>query len=372
MRSRAPRDPAQHARAQRRRAGKTAASSSASASISATSSSRAATSTATASTSPPAWRHRRRRAASPCRARSTTRSAEARSAFEDLGEQALKNIAAAGSRVSRVRLATPQPRRPSAAGRRRTPTSRRSPCCRSQHERRSRAGVFRRRHHRGHHHRPLEAFRGCSSSPAIRSFAYKGRPSICSRSGASSACATCSRAACARPATASASTAQLIEPRPAATSGPSATTASSTEFCRAGRVSPETIVSTVRGPAGVKWRSKKRDGSRRRPCMPLFLSTRPVGHLYLVNTPEDSARGSRIFSRHAIELDPILYIRLCAWLVLGYAALLRGWLQVLSMPSMTRCRRDWEASENSQLISRSGDAFGSYVLLVRYPSLMVR
>ena len=58
---------------------------------------------------------------------------------------------------------------------------------------------------RGHHHRPGEGRRACSSSPATRASPTGARPSTSGRSGASWACATCSRAASARPASGCAS-----------------------------------------------------------------------------------------------------------------------------------------------------------------------
>ena len=155
---------ARDGRAQCRRRRRSGASSSASASISATSSSRTATSTATASTSPPAskrWPSRAGSASAPA-VHDQVRDKLA-SAFEDMGEQQVKNIARP-VRVYRV-LAAAQPH-PSATAPALARAAARQAVDRGaavpEHERRSRAGIFRRRHRRGHHHRPVADRAGCS------------------------------------------------------------------------------------------------------------------------------------------------------------------------------------------------------------------
>ena len=96
-------------------------------------------------------------------------------AFDDLGDQQVKNIAQA-IRVYRVQAETPAaqpvaalplPDKPSIAV-----------LAVPEHERRPGAGIFRRRHGRGDHHRAVAASAGCSSSPAIRPSPTRAKPSM--------------------------------------------------------------------------------------------------------------------------------------------------------------------------------------------------
>ena len=89
-------------------------------------------------------------------------------AFEDMGEQTLKNIERP-VRIYRVHLDTPAVR---AQGQkvgvaRRRKTINRCPAL-QQHERRSGTGIFQRWHHRGHHHRPVESVRIAGHRPQHR------------------------------------------------------------------------------------------------------------------------------------------------------------------------------------------------------------
>ena len=147
---------------------------------------------------------------SAARARSGRRPARD-VAFEDLGEQTVKNIAGP-MRVfrDRARAATPQHRAPAGAQRRRGDRGdRRQAVDRRaavrQHERRSGAGVLRRRPDRGHHHRAVALPRAARDLAQLGVRAQGqggqgagGRARIRRRIRGR-------RAACARPATGSAS-----------------------------------------------------------------------------------------------------------------------------------------------------------------------
>ena len=79
-------------------------------------------------------------------------------AFEDMGEQTLKNIERPGARLQYLARraaggSVPAPQHAGTAGE--GQTFNRRPAL-QQHEWRSRAGIFHRRHHRGHHHRSVE------------------------------------------------------------------------------------------------------------------------------------------------------------------------------------------------------------------------
>ena len=124
----------------------------------------------------PAGKPRRARRDLRLRLRRATRSATScRLAFDDLGDQQVKNIAQA-IRVYRV-----QARKVGGSTRRRAAAARQAVdrgVAVPEHERRPGAGIFRRRHGRGDHHRALAASAGCSSSPAIRPSPTRARPSM--------------------------------------------------------------------------------------------------------------------------------------------------------------------------------------------------
>ena len=99
-------------------------------------------------------------------------------AFDDLGEQQVKNIARP-VRVYRALAGSTSGRRlqtayGAAAARQAVDRGAAVP----EHERRPGAGIFRRRHGRGDHHRALAASAGCSSSPAIRASPTRAKRSM--------------------------------------------------------------------------------------------------------------------------------------------------------------------------------------------------
>ena len=87
----------------------------------------------------------------------------------------------------------------------RCPTGPRSRCCRSTTWAATRSRATSRTASSRTSPPPWRGSRACSSSPATRASPTGARPSTCGRSGASWACATCSRAASARPASGCAS-----------------------------------------------------------------------------------------------------------------------------------------------------------------------
>ena len=98
-------------------------------------------------------------------------------AFEDMGEQALKNIARPVRAYRVVTAAGSASMRASSGPRASRQAVDRGAAVR-QYERRSGAGIFRRRHGRGDHHRALAASAGSSSSPAIRASPTRARRSM--------------------------------------------------------------------------------------------------------------------------------------------------------------------------------------------------
>ena len=125
-------------------------------------------------------------------------------AFEDLGEQALKNIARP-VRVYRVAGAAQTAYRPiarrAAAARQAVDRGAAVP----EHERRPGAGIFRRRHGRGDHHRAVPHPLAVRHRPQFE-LHLQGPGGRCEAGRARTrACAMCSKARCARPATGCAS-----------------------------------------------------------------------------------------------------------------------------------------------------------------------
>ena len=181
------------------------ASNSASASMSATSSSRRTTSSATASTSRPGWRPGR--AGGICVSRVVRDQVRDKLdfAFDDLGEQQVKNIA----RPVRVFASGSTERGAGKAGRQDRRCRSRQALDRGaavpEYERRSGAGIFRRRHGRGNHHRDCREYHWLFVIARNSTFTYKGKAVDVKQVGRNWACATCSKAACARPATGCAS-----------------------------------------------------------------------------------------------------------------------------------------------------------------------
>ena len=123
--------------------------------------------------------------------------------FASLGEQRLKNI----ERPVRVYRMVLRRRRP-AAGAARAAAARQAlarGAAVRQPERRPGAGLLRGRDRRGHHHRPVQGLGPVRHRPQLELRLQGQGRRRAGRSGASWACATCSRAASARPASGCAS-----------------------------------------------------------------------------------------------------------------------------------------------------------------------
>ena len=173
----------------------------------------------------------RRSAASPCRATCAIRwRAKCAAEFEDLGAAHGQEHRAPGACISRVRA--PKPNTAAAPGAERVPEHFDLRAAVRQYERRRRAGIFLRRHQRRHHHRPEQGVGACRSSRATRAFTFKGKhvdmPQVARQLKVSHVLEGSVRKSGKRVRI----TAQLIDGRATTTSGPSATTATSTTSSR--------------------------------------------------------------------------------------------------------------------------------------------
>ena len=129
-------------------------------------------------------------------------------AWQDIGEQHLKNIARP-VRAYQMRLDGVPPMAAPAAGAARE-TVHRGPAV-PEHERRSGAGVFRRWHDRRHDHRPLEGLGPVRHRAQLELHLQGQVGRSCSRSAATSACALCSKGGIRKAGNRVRITAQLID-----------------------------------------------------------------------------------------------------------------------------------------------------------------